>query len=170
MRFIPSYLVAILIYYTIFPHLGSGPFWSLEANQVQTCDGMWRSLLFVDNLVNNGTTMCMGWGWYLQNDMQLFVYSVFIVLVYSKSRTAGYLAIFFSMAASFAFNMYYTFNHGTRHPLHTEDLVNWGTYMQNVYIKPWARCSPYLYGLALGFLYMDFVAAEKEEINQKKQS
>ena len=29
--------------------------------------------------------MCMGWGWYIQNDMQLFVVSILLLFVYSKS-------------------------------------------------------------------------------------
>ena len=68
--------------------------------------------------------MCMNWGWYLQNDMQLFIYSVLIVAVYNKSRIGGYLMIFFSISTSFAFNMQQTFDKGFKHPLHLEDMAN----------------------------------------------
>ena len=154
LRFVPSYLLAILLFYSIMPHLGSGPYWNFQIAQVNNCDRIWKPLLFVDNLVDNGATQCMGWGWYLQNDMQLFIYSVFLLLIYEKSRTVGYLTIFFSVAASFAFNMQQTFDNQYRHPLHITDMANWGNYMLDVYMKPWARCPPYLYGLALGLLYM----------------
>lgn len=37
--------------------------------------------------------MCMGWGWYLQNDMQIFAFSLIFILLYSKNRLAGYISL-----------------------------------------------------------------------------
>lgn len=53
--------------------------------------------------------MCMGWGWYLQNDMQLFLYCIVVLFNYNKNKMAGYLAIFLSMAANFAYVMQHTY-------------------------------------------------------------
>jgi hypothetical protein len=50
LRFYPSYLTAILIWYQIFPHLGSGPFWPLVERFVEPCQFMWRNVLFIDNM------------------------------------------------------------------------------------------------------------------------
>ena len=36
--------------------------------------------------------MCLGWGWYLQVDFQLFVASIFLVYFYSKSKK-GFFSI-----------------------------------------------------------------------------
>lgn len=156
LRFFPSYFLTILIYYTIFPHMGSGPLWRSGDATVAFCDNMWRPLLFVDNLVNGGNTQCMGWGWYLQNDMQMFVYSIFLLLIYSKSRFWGYMSIVLSMTASFAYTMQVTFDQGFHNATHITDMTNWGDYMSLLYYKPWSRCPPYLYGLFLGLLYMEF--------------
>lgn len=49
---------------------------------------------------------------------------------------------------------------------HRSDFAKWNSYFPNVYIKPWTRCTPYLYGLLLGLLYMEHMEEEK----QKKQA
>lgn len=56
LRFWPSYIMAILIYYSLFLHSGEGPlWWTVEkAGQVENCSSIWKPLIFVDNLVDNG--------------------------------------------------------------------------------------------------------------------
>ena len=36
-----------------------------------------------------------------------------------------------------------------------KDFGNWNQYFVDVYIKPWARCPPYLYGVLFGMLYYE---------------
>ena len=63
----PAYLLTLAFYTWVFLHLRSGPKWVLNDEYTDLCkNNMWRSLLFIDNLVNNGKTMCMPWGFYLQ--------------------------------------------------------------------------------------------------------
>ena len=62
----PAYLMTLLIYYSVFMHLGSGPKWIVNEEYTGLCKNMWRSVLFIDNLVNNGHTLCMSWSFYTQ--------------------------------------------------------------------------------------------------------
>ena len=110
LRIVPAFFVTILIFYTIMPHLGSGPKWSGVGPAVKPCDTMWHELLFVSNLVNGMEGLCLGWSWYLMNDMQLFIYSMFILLIYSKSKFAGYISIVLSCLFSYYFVFVNTFN------------------------------------------------------------
>lgn len=71
---------------------------------------MWKTLLFVDNLVDNGEKQCMGWGWYLQNDMQIFLYSLFVLLIYNKSRFWSFITILTTTIASCAYTMQQTYD------------------------------------------------------------
>lgn len=114
---------------------------------------MWRPLLFVDNLVDNANNMCMGWGWYIQNDMQLFVFCILILLIYSKSKFCGFGLIFLAITANFAFVMSSTYNNGYRWITHFADTAVSAQYQLDIYYKPWGRCPPYIYGLFLGILY-----------------
>ena len=95
LRFWPSYIAAMLIYYGIFIHLGSGPIWfKVEtAGQIDNCSAMWKPIFFMDNIIDNGESMCMGWGWYLQNDMQIFIASIPILYLYNTKRKAAFICI-----------------------------------------------------------------------------
>lgn len=163
LRFVPSYLMAILLYYSVMPHLVSGPFWYQNTPSIDKCDRMWKPLLFVDNLVDNGNSQCMGWGWYLQNDMQLFLFSMFVLLVYHKSRFWSFITLFLSIAGSFAFTMQQCYDRDFKYTTHLDDFATYGDYMSDIYIKPWSRCPPYMFGLFLGILYIEFLGAEAKD-------
>jgi peptidoglycan/LPS O-acetylase OafA/YrhL len=95
LRFWPSYLMAILILYAVFLQLGHGMFWfqNEATDQIENCAQIWKPMFFVDNLVDNGEKMCMGWGWYLQNDMQIFIFSMIFLFMYSKNAKAAKISL-----------------------------------------------------------------------------
>ena len=159
LRIWPSYIIAILIFYSILMHLGDGPIWHIWLDQVYLCDNMWRALLFIDNFVDNGTEMCMNWGWYLQNDMQMFAFSALLILFYKRDKFFGSFSIILTIVISFAFTMTYNYTHNYKVPIHFEDFGPEDTSFQNIYIKPYSRCPPYLIGLLLGIGYMELVEA-----------
>lgn len=46
----------------------------------------------------------MGWGWYLQNDMQIFILSIPILFLYAKNRKISYIVIQVIMLLSLIYN------------------------------------------------------------------
>lgn len=168
LRFLPSYLMAMLIYYSFTLHMSSGPYSSQNILSVQKCENLWRSLLYIDNIVDKGNSMCMGWGWYLQNDMQIFVYSVVILLVYGKSRFWGYMLATLSILGSFAYTMQSTYDNEYKYTTHMSDFANYGDYMSYIYLKPWSRCPPYIFGLMLGMLYVEMIVSHKQHSVKNK--
>jgi peptidoglycan/LPS O-acetylase OafA/YrhL len=54
LRIWPCYIMTMLIYYTIFMHLGSGPRWNVNEPIVLICKDMYRAIFFLDNLIDNG--------------------------------------------------------------------------------------------------------------------
>lgn len=54
LRIWPAFIITMLIYYSIFMHLGEGPKWQSTEPIVMICKNMWQSILFVQNLINNG--------------------------------------------------------------------------------------------------------------------
>jgi peptidoglycan/LPS O-acetylase OafA/YrhL len=54
LRFWPSYLFAIMVYYSVYLHLGSGPIWGSDTESVLWCQKIWKPFFFIDNLVDNG--------------------------------------------------------------------------------------------------------------------
>ena len=115
---------------------------------------MYKPIFFVDNIVDNGESMCMGWGWYLQNDMQIFIASIPLLFLYSKKRNYAFITIGVLILFSLIYNFWEAQVNEYITVAHRQDFAKWGSYFPNVYIKPWTRCPPYLYGLFLGLLYM----------------
>jgi len=97
--------------------------------------------------------MCISWGWYLQNDMQIFVFSILILALYDFNKRFGLIGIWITIFLSIGFNFYEAEVNHYLVNTHMSDFSNWGKYFNTVYIKPWTRCTPYLYGLSLGILY-----------------
>lgn len=98
--------MAMIIYYGLMMHTGSGPLWyKLQTvGQIDYCQTMWKPIIFVDNIVDNGEKMCMGWGWYLQNDMQIFIASIPLLFLYYKSRKVTFGIIGVLIVLSLVYN------------------------------------------------------------------
>lgn len=101
--------------------------------------------------------MCMGWGWYLQNDMQIFIISIPILFLYTRKRNLSFIVIWLLILGSMIYNFVEVQVNEYVTVTHRSDFAKWNSYFPNVYIKPWIRCPPYLYGLTLGLLYMEFM-------------
>ncbi len=156
LRFWPSYLMTILILYAVFLQMGHGIFWfqNEATDQIDNCAQIWKPMFFVDNLVDNGEKMCMGWGWYLQNDMQIFIASMLLLFLYSQHKLAAKLSLPILSILSLILNFVEVQNNGYIQVTHPKDFAKWSQYFPNIYIKPWTRCPPYLIGLFFGIQYM----------------
>jgi hypothetical protein len=128
-------------------------------------------MFFVDNLVDNGEQMCMGWGWYLQNDMQIFIVSMIFLFAYSKQKLGCKVSLLVFSFLSLLLNFIEVQSNEYIQVTHPKDFAKWGEYFPNIYIKPWTRCPPYLIGLFFGIQYMEYIALKKErdEIEKKQQ-
>jgi peptidoglycan/LPS O-acetylase OafA/YrhL len=89
----------VLFFYTYaLPLLGSGPLWAQSIGADNVCQRTWwTNLLYLNNLLGEdgetGTAGCMGWSWYLANDMQFFAASA-LLLPWYPSRPRLVLALF----------------------------------------------------------------------------
>ena len=150
LRIWPAYILAMLFYYSLFMPTGSGMFWKKEQADVAMCHSMWREVLFIANFIDRGAETCLGWGWYLQVDFQLFVYCLILLFLYQKSKLATVLASFASMIGSTTFNIVYTYNHEIHLFTDLSAFINFEDFMLDLYMKPYGRCTPYVMGLLLG--------------------
>ena len=95
--------------------------------------------------------------------MQLFIYSVLMLLIYGYNKFAGYMAIAWSMIASFAYTMVMTYIHQYHNINQVADTLTNNDYTNTLYISPLSRAPPYLYGLLLGILYTNYLFKEKQK-------
>lgn len=82
LRILPSYLFSLMIYYGLYPQFGSGHLWLIDKSIPYNCTPFSRVFFFYDNFVDNGNIMCWTLGWYLHVDMQLYAFSMIVLLYY----------------------------------------------------------------------------------------
>lgn len=153
LRIWPAYLMTIIFYYSVFMHLGSGPRWSANEPVVNMCSKFWRSLLFIENIADNGTETCLVWGWYLQVDFQMFLVCLLLLGVYSYHKKASFVFGGLLIVGSWTYNLIYTQVHAQKVFIDLKSLTAFIGYFQDIYVKPWARWSPYILGVFLGLTY-----------------
>lgn len=93
LRIWPAFFFTITFFAFIFIHIGSGPLWGLLDIYITRCEHTWKSLLFDGNLFDDGYHMCMGWSWYLQVDIQIFLVCILLLYIYKKNRLLFYFLI-----------------------------------------------------------------------------
>ncbi|KAK2142229.1 hypothetical protein LSH36_983g00109 [Paralvinella palmiformis] len=77
-RLTPAYMLILGFYTTLFHHLGTGPVYP-ETDDPNCMKNWWQNLLYINNLFTQSEG-CMGWMWYLANDMQFFIISPLIII------------------------------------------------------------------------------------------
>lgn len=110
LRIWPAFILTMMFYYSLMERFGSGQFWDKIAMDSGTCKSMWREVLFISNFVDNGKYACLGWSWYLQVDLQLFIVSAFILLIYSKHKMAYYIVCYALILGSTILNYIVSYN------------------------------------------------------------
>ena len=96
LRITPVYLFCTLFFWSLLPYIGSGPLWFNTKKIIGDCEENWyANFLYVSNFIFESDNACLPSGWYLAVDMQLFIVSTIIVLVYTKlDRVKGWALIF----------------------------------------------------------------------------
>ena len=113
--------------------------------------------MFISNFFGTLTEQCLVWGWYLQVDFQLFIVGVFLLYLYSKNKIAFICSASFLGVASSVLNFVYCQVHNVKIYADLTALAEGqGHYTDNIYTKPYGRCTPYIMGLILGVFYMEF--------------
>ncbi|XP_053395797.1 nose resistant to fluoxetine protein 6-like [Mercenaria mercenaria] len=168
-RLTPLYAFVILYYtYLMIPSI-SGPLRFFIAlgpykEMIDICKSKWwTNLLYINNMYPNygnlGTT-CMGWSWYLANDMQFYIVLGPIVIVsLSLKGRLRYIGVFITVFLILAgvlirgvlvwYYGIYGNSNGASPTKHVDD--PWGK-NGALYGRPYARFSVYLVGMLTGYV------------------
>lgn len=156
LRIWPAFFFSITFFSFVFIHISNGPLWGLIHAYVSNCSHFWRSFLFVGNLMDNGDAMCMGWSWYLQADIQLFIVCIFLLYLFKKSKPLYYLLIGLMIAGSSLYLFILCQENGFQIYWNEQNFPQMMKYVLGAYLKPWSRCSGYLIGLIFGQKYSEY--------------
>lgn len=152
LRLTPSLALAMLFYSQLWPFLAEGPFAVRFQNSIlDNCKSYWWSeLTYTLNFTPfDSTKVCMGWTWYLGNDMIFFVMAIVVLPIYCRSKIAGWATVTGITVASLIITMWlifdknlsiYVFDH------HYTDYSYWA------YSKPYCRAPAYFVGVAAAWV------------------
>ncbi len=153
LRIMPMYVTCILLFCFVLPMLGTGPgFHGYIEKAQEDCGRYWHwHMLFINNFLPSEAD-CMGFSWYIANDMQFFLIVPVLVHVYHKRRTWGYALIgllatvctIIGLALCFKYNLSASFLKFNR------------SYFEYYYYRPYNRISPYLIGVLCAYLYFEY--------------
>ena len=164
-RLTPLYAYVMLIFIVVSSYIPGGPFQWLISNPrgilfhtVDSCRTYWWSNLgYINNFYPGygSTGECMGWGWYLANDMQFYIFICpILILLYKYRKLAGvtsgvFLVIACIVIRAVIISYYGILGPSSKPTKHTDD--PWGS-RGAMYTRPWARVSVYVVGILTGFL------------------
>merc|ERR1712072_1074481 len=151
-RLTPSLGLAMLVYYKIWQYFGFGPFAPAFQNSVtRRCDGSWWSeLTYTMNFVPfNSDDVCMGWTWYLGDDMIFFIVSILILPLYYKRRWLGWVSVLTLSGLSFGMTAWLVIKYKLSIYIFYEQYTRYSYY---AYSKPYTRIPAYFVGLVAAWV------------------
>ncbi|ESP03530.1 hypothetical protein LOTGIDRAFT_237644 [Lottia gigantea] len=147
-RLTPLYMIVLMTFSCLYAYMGEGPLWPETIPAADYCKtNWWTNLLYVNNLVR-AKEQCLGWSWYLANDMQFYVFSpIFIFLIFWYAPVGIALTVGVGVAGvASAFYAHYETG-GDMFSMHEIP-----DYWYDVYIVPWTRMAAWMVGILLGFI------------------
>jgi len=156
LRLTPSLAVVMLVYAKIWPYLGSGPFASRFQDSILSRCGRtwWTELTYAMNFIPfDSNKVCMGWTWYLGDDMVFFILGIAILPVYYRRKWAGWLCVAILASASLSVTGWLIFKYDLS--VYTLD-DHYLRYSYWAYSKPQNRAPAYLVGVVAAWILDDW--------------
>jgi peptidoglycan/LPS O-acetylase OafA/YrhL len=154
-RLTPSLALAMLVYYKILAYLGSGPFAAkFQDSVLRRCDGSWWSeLTYTMNFVPfDSDKVCMGWTWYLGDDMVFFIVGLILLPLYYRHKSLGWFIIALLTGASFGLTIWMITNYDLSVYIFDDHYKRYSYY---AYSKPYTRIPAYFVGMVSAWLLDD---------------
>lgn len=176
-RLTPTYMIALGIWASLVIHMGYGPEKEEHAlyDKSICTDYWWTNLIYINNLYPFPGTLggCMGWSWYLANDMQFYIICpLFILLLFHRKTTKLGLGVVVATCASScivtgALTAYYGLPVGKSDVYYNDRMKKFeeGTSADVVYGKPYCRIQSYMVGVFIGYFLYRHMHIKKMKIH-----
>ena len=164
LRITPTFMFCTMFFWSLEAYIGGGPVWIDIDYFIGSCDYWYANIIYLSNFIPDwGVSTCLGVGWYLANDMQFYIISTLVLLIYTKvSRAIGWLLMFClcctNIVASGMIAHKFELNPVFFAPSQTSD------YLRFYYTKPYNRIVCYILGLCCGIIVYTY--RKYEETNE----
>ena len=178
LRLTPTYAFVLFFSWLLTMHLADGPLFHTQAwkdsGLYQNCKSYWwTNLLYINNFYPwKMNDECIGWTWYLSNDMQFYIFAPLIIIpMYflfpiGLVISSGVLVVSFVISGTLAGVYNHQANTFSQVAYnYTPNNTETTTYDNLQYIKPWHRVAPYIVGLVLGYILYRLRLPTKRRVN-----
>ena len=103
--------------------------------------------------------MCLGWGWYLQVDFQLFILGILLLYLYSIKNVIFHVSSISFCILSSIYVFLYCQLRGVKTYADLAGVTDQDAqtdFFTDVYITPYGRGVSYVIGLVFGVLFMEY--------------
>ncbi|KAN0033258.1 hypothetical protein ACTA71_002682 [Dictyostelium dimigraforme] len=159
-RLSPLYYFIILFSMWVAPMIGSGPIFYqyYQFTNLGCSSSWWTNFLYFNNLYSTLATECYAVSWYLANDMQFFLLTPILLILFRKWKLGGWLLtlslIFASViGTTIIANKYQLAPFFDIFAPASQSSLDGSQFITDIYQKPWNRIGPYLIGVLVSFIY-----------------
>lgn len=161
-RLTPVYMICLGIWTSLLLPIGIGSnkTESFIAARTICKEYWWTNLLYINNLVPypGSVNLCMGWTWYLANDMQFFIFTPIVIFLLFKPKRRRYGLLVLgcvtvgSCIVTAAVAGYWGFTVGNYSGQYNNRSDDFPPDADRIYAKPWCRVQSYTVGVFVGYL------------------
>ena len=166
-RLLPVYLFAIFGWTYLMPMIWDGPGMpsvDFFKENLMTCTyNFWKNLLYINNFANGFG--CVGAAWYLSNDMQFFLISILIFILFNKNKLIRDMICLSIFVGSIISSIFVSYHYEFAYNDYTHKYDTTGDFLNDFYIMPYIRITTYMLGLYFAefFIHSPVYIKEKEE-------
>lgn len=153
LRILPVYMFTLCFIWAYLKYVGYGPMWFNGDGLNNECKRhWWTNMLFLNNFIPDGDgNGCMGWSWYLANDMQFFIFTPIVLFLYHKiSKALGWGILFAFLILHILSNIFIARHYDFY--VAGPNTTNHSNEFDDIYTKPYCRCGVYVIGVACGLI------------------
>eukprot|EP01116_Phalansterium_solitarium_P008032 TRINITY_DN2121_c0_g1_i2.p1 TRINITY_DN2121_c0_g1~~TRINITY_DN2121_c0_g1_i2.p1 ORF type:complete len:456 (+),score=112.37 TRINITY_DN2121_c0_g1_i2:128-1495(+) len=143
-RLLPAYMVVMCLFWGL-QALGNDPTLPEGCNRY-----FWANVIFVNNFVPF-KNQCMQWSWSIAVEYQFYLVSPVFVYLLVRRPVAAKRVSWIAVAVSTVLNIVLT-------------LLGGDNYMNWVYVKPYTRISPYIFGMLSAHAVLDHGGVQNENV------
>ena len=165
LRILPLYIFVMAFTNLVVPSFGDGPLWHTtdEVLNLDCKDYWWTNFLFLNNMIpfNRGND-CLLQTWYLAADMQFFLFSIFLIILYLKySKTYAWITI--GLLCLFSLILRLVLSDSNYVMISFLNSKQGFDNTRATYIKAYTKCSPYFFGLLSGFIFYQYKTKKQDD-------
>ncbi|KAL4234257.1 hypothetical protein ACF0H5_005907 [Mactra antiquata] len=152
-RLTPPYMLILMVGTTLYKYVGTGAMKpDGDSYMMAACrDNWWTNIIYLNNYINTDRS-CMGWSWYLANDMQLYVLSPLLLVPLFYNKIIGGIISAVTIGLAIVIDGVISDTKG----YHVQAVPQAGEQppdnFKNYYIPVWTRFGPYVVGLLTGYV------------------